>query len=111
LVAAYLRGLEAAAAITAGGGMEGVRGGATTYPKPPLGISVDLSAVEDVSETLPPVDDALRRKIEQLAAREDFDSEETQKELRSLVTQALHDHVLEAGGDERSVRLRQEGST
>lgn len=109
MVAAYLRGLEAAA-ITAGE-VEGVRGGATTYPKPPLGISVDLSAVEDASETLPPVDDTLRRKIEQLATREDFDSEETQKELRSLVTQAVHDHVLDTGEEVRSVRPRQEGGT
>jgi len=110
LVAAYLRGLEAAA-ITVGEDAEGVRGGATTYPKPPLGISVDLSAIEDASETLPLVDDALRRKIEQLATREDFDSEETQKELRSLVTQAVHDHVLDTGEEERSVRPRQEGGT
>lgn len=110
MVAAYLRGLEAAA-ITASEGVESVGGGATTYPKPPLGISVDLSAVEDASEALPPVDDALRRKIEQLATREDFDSEETQKELRSLVTQAVHDHVLDTGEEVRSVRPRQEGGT
>ncbi|PWW76016.1 ankyrin [Tuber magnatum] len=109
LVAAYLRGLGAAA-VAAGEDEEGGEGGATTYPKPPPGVSVDLSAAEDVSETLPPVDDALRRRIEELAAREDFNSEETQRELRSLVTRAVYDHVVDTGV-ERSIRPRQEGGS
>ncbi|RPA95333.1 ankyrin [Choiromyces venosus 120613-1] len=109
LVAAYLRGLEAGAG---GGGSGEDEEGGMTYPKPPPGISVDLSAAEDTSETLPPVDDALRRKIEELATREDFNSEETQRELRSLVTQAVHDHVMDTGEEEeRSVRPRQEGGS
>ncbi|KAG0639798.1 hypothetical protein HOY80DRAFT_885799 [Tuber brumale] len=108
LVVAYLRGLEATTATT-GEDEEGVGGEATTYPKPPPGISVDLSATEDMSETLLPVDDALRRKIEGLATREDFNSEETQRELRTLVTQAVQDHVIDTG--ERSVRPRQEGGS
>ncbi|CUS08337.1 unnamed protein product [Tuber aestivum] len=105
LVAAYLCGLGAVEA-TAGEDGEGVEGRATTYPKPPPGISVDLSAAEDASEALPPVDDALRRKIEELAAREDFNNEETQRELRGLVTQAVRDHVMDAGEEQRSVRPR-----
>lgn len=71
---------------------------------------MNLSAVEDTSDTLPPVDDALRQRIQELASRADFNSEETQRELRDLVTQAVHEHIVEPEA-ERSVRQRQNGSS
>lgn len=71
---------------------------------------MSLSAVEDTSDTLPPVDDTLRQRIQELASRADFGSEETQRELRNLVTQAVHDHIVEPEV-ERSVRQRQDGNS
>lgn len=71
---------------------------------------MSLSAVEDTSDTLPPVDDALRQRIQELASRADFGSEETQRELRNLVTQAVHDHIVEPEV-ERNVRQRQDGNS
>lgn len=79
-------------------------------PKPPPGVSVSLSAVDDTSDTLPPVDDALRQMIQELASRADFGSEEAQRELRNLVTRAVHDHIVEPEV-ERSVRQRQDGNS
>lgn len=97
LVAAYLRSLQTSGDQS------------TSGPDPPPGVSVDLSAVDDTSETLPPVDQALRAKIVELSTRDDFHSEETQRELRHLVSQAVKDHILEPN-EGRSVRHKQEGS-
>lgn len=91
LVAAYLRDLQPSDGL---------------IPRPPPGVSVNLSAVEDTADSLPPVDDALRQRIQELASRADFNSEETQRELRDLVTQAVHEHIVEPETD-RSVRQRQ----
>lgn len=71
---------------------------------------MSLSAVEDTSDTLPPVDDALRQMIQELASRADFGSEETQRELKDLVTRAVHDHIVEPEV-ERNVRQRQDGNS
>jgi len=66
-----------------------------------------MSTAEEVGEDLPPVDEEFRRRIEELATRGDFNSEEGQRELRRLVTEAVSHHVLEPDTS-RNVRQRQD---
>jgi len=80
-----------------------------SIPKPPPNVQVSLSTMEGETESLPPVDNALRERIEALAQRNDFQSEEAQQELRELVRDSVRDHVVEPGV-ERSVRRREDGS-
>jgi hypothetical protein len=49
-------------------------------------------------------DPEIRRRIEELAARENYDSEEVQRELRELVQEVVTGIGAENGG--RSVRRR-----
>jgi hypothetical protein len=56
-------------------------------------------------ETALEVDPEFRRRIEELAAREDFDTAEGQARLRRLVEDTLAGERL---GEERNVRPRQE---
>ncbi|MCJ1248386.1 hypothetical protein MMC30_005603 [Trapelia coarctata] len=63
--------------------------------------AVDVSSVEGGEQAA--VDPEFRRRIEELASREDFQGEEGQRELRDLITDA----VRGVGGDsERDVRRR-----
>lgn len=71
-------------------------------------VSVRMSTMEQ-GEDLPPVDEDFRRRIEELASRGDLNSEEGQRELRRLVTEAVHQHVIEPESS-RNVRLRQDES-
>jgi len=48
------------------------------------------------------VDESFRRRIEELASREDFSAEEGQRELRELVQDAMRD----VGTEGREVRRR-----
>ncbi len=73
------------------------------YAPPPLpkGVSVDIGtmAPEDAGEVADP---AFRRRIEELAAREDFQGEDGQRALRELITEALRGEI----NQERDVRQR-----
>lgn len=125
-VAAYLRGGGAAgpeASSTAGGEVPSIlsqtghpsveQAGAGTVapgedtngavPPPPLphGVKIDLGTMgEDEMGEAP--DPEFRRRIDELASRPDFQSEETQRELRQLVQDALGG----LKGDDREVRQR-----
>lgn len=99
-VAVYLRIKELE------GGISAADEGASTsspHPPPPLpeGISVNIGTMpeEDAGQV---VDTELRRKIEELAQREDFQGEEGQRQLRDLITEAIRGEV----GQERDVRRR-----
>lgn len=75
------------------------------HPPPPLpgGVKINMGTMaEDAAGDAP--DPEIRRRIEELAAREDYESEEVQQQLRELV----QDVVAGMGGDgsERSVRRR-----
>lgn len=105
-VAAYL------ASFSDGGSTTQANGNTTDAPlapvigqAPPLpaGISIDMGtmAPEDIGDN--EVDQEFRRKIEELAAREDFQDEAGQAELRALVTEAFRGQVNPA---ERDVRQR-----
>ncbi|KAG9232068.1 putative ankyrin repeat-containing protein P1E11.10 [Amylocarpus encephaloides] len=74
-----------------------------TQPPPPVpeGLQVDVGtmATEEAGEV---VDPEFRRRIEELAAREDFQGEDGQRQLRELVTEAIMGDI----GQERGVRRR-----
>ena len=75
------------------------------HPPPPLpaGMQINIGTIEEADEASAP-DPEFRRRIEELAAREDFQSEDGQRELRELVTQAVTGLGAEEAG--RSVRRR-----
>lgn len=72
------------------------------FPPLPAGLSIDMGtmAPEDIGDN--EVDQEFRRKIEELAAREDFQGEAGQAELRALVTEAFRGQV----DPDRDVRQR-----
>ena len=97
LVAAYLRGVQ----------HDDTNNAATSNYPVPLGpnVAVRISTTE-AGVDLPLVDEEFRRRIEELASRGDFNSEEGQRELKRLVTEAVNHHVLEPDTS-RNVRPRQ----
>ncbi|KAK6335582.1 hypothetical protein TWF696_002350 [Orbilia brochopaga] len=92
LVVAYLRSLNDKATM---------RPINTEPGSPPAGIAVQVRPLDDAVADLQPVDQEFKQKIEELAANP---QEFTQEELRQLVTEAVHKHVLEP--EERNVRAR-----
>jgi hypothetical protein len=62
--------------------------GTQRVPPLPEGVRINVGTMpaEEVGEAPDP---EFRRRIEELAAREDFDREEAQRELRSLITDAV----------------------
>ncbi|KAH0556225.1 hypothetical protein GP486_005846 [Trichoglossum hirsutum] len=116
LVGAYLRDVESnstTASTTAAAG-----------PHSQSKFSVNVTTIDDPTTTANTdtngpaetdvVDPAFKARIESLAARPDFQGEESQKELRNLVTEAVRGHVIspareQEGAMERdSVRQRRE---
>ena len=74
--------------------------GTSGHPPPlPKGMRVNLGTMseDDVGQE---VDEGFKKRIEELAAREDFNGEEGQEQLRELVRDAVRD----VGGQERNVR-------
>jgi hypothetical protein len=105
-VAAYLFSKEDAAPATGIEGDEALVDGLNGIHPPPvpegLSVNVGTMAPEDTPEEV--VDPEFRRRIEELAARGDFDGESGQQALRDLVTEVLRGEVNE----ERDVRRRTE---
>jgi uncharacterized protein len=78
--------------------------GNTRMPPLPPNISIGVNTADEesaIAEQQPDPD--FRRRIEELAARENFQSEEGQRELRELITDAVR-----GVSDERDVRRRVE---
>ncbi|QSZ29131.1 hypothetical protein DSL72_003641 [Monilinia vaccinii-corymbosi] len=75
------------------------------HPPPvPEGLSVDIGTMnpeEDLGEVIDP---EFKRRIDELAARDDFQTPAGQEELRKLITEALSGQV----GEGREVRQRTE---
>jgi hypothetical protein len=76
-----------------------------TIPPAPSGMSVTVGTMDETQDVPEFVDPELRRRIEELAQRDDFDTPEVQAELRKLVEDAM---LGEGLGEERNVRTRQE---
>lgn len=75
-------------------------------PPPPEGLSVRVGTMpEQIDEITMEVDPEFRRRIEELAAREDFDTPEGQAGLRQLVEDTIADQGL---SEDRNVRPRQQ---
>jgi hypothetical protein len=94
-VVQYLRTLRAG-----GGSANG-----EVHPPPPLPgnvkVNVETMAEEDIGDAPDP---EFRRRIEELAARDDFQTEEGQRQLRELVTEVVSGMTSEQ--TDRSVRRR-----
>lgn len=104
-VAAYLRQIEDRNGRTQNGEANGGElAGNMLNNTPPLpeGVSINIGTMtpEDVGADV--VDPEFKRRIEELAAREDFQGEEGQRQLRELITEAIRGQV----GQERDVRRR-----
>lgn len=64
-------------------------GGIYPHPPPlPNGVQVSIGTMEEPEEAGAP-DPEFRRRIEELAARDDFQGDEGQRQLRELVTEAV----------------------
>ena len=77
------------------------------HPPPlPPNVTVNLGTMEEASsaEAQAEADPAFRQRIEELAASEDFQGEEGQKQLRELITDAVRG--VSSTGNERDVRRR-----
>lgn len=86
----------------------GTNGSVHGHAPPPLPDGVRITGMRQVAEEeqegeAPAPDPEFRRRIEELAAREDFQSEEGQRELKTLVEDAVGGL---RGTDERDVRRR-----
>ena len=69
----------------------------------PPNVSINFGTEADTSSALHQEPDPdFRRRIEELASRDDFNAAEGQRELRELITDAVRD----AGGEHRDVRRR-----
>ncbi|KAI1308137.1 hypothetical protein F5Y03DRAFT_393741 [Xylaria venustula] len=103
-VAEYLTAKEAE---QTGGLSNGVNGehvpDGIDIPPLPQGLSVSVSSIIPTEDNETEVDPEFRRRIEELAQREDFQSEEGQAALRQLVQDAIADENLA----DRNVRSRQ----
>ena len=89
VVAAYLR--EAAEQNTAHGEAANGSGNASAMGRPPPmpnGVQVNVGTMQPDEAGEEP-DPEFRRRIEELAAREDFEGEEGQRQLRDLITDAV----------------------
>jgi hypothetical protein len=74
------------------------------HPPPPLpeGLNINMGTMDEDAADAP--DPEIRRRIEELAAREDYNSEEVQRELRELVQDVVGGMRAEDSG--RNVRRR-----
>lgn len=107
-VAAYLATLDSASASASATTVEPTASTAETLPTamapPPDGMKVTFGSMTQDEAANLEVDPEFRRRIEELAHREDFDTPEGQADLRKLIEDAVSDQGL---GDERNVRAKQ----
>jgi ankyrin repeat protein len=76
-----------------------------SIPPPPEGLNVTIGTMDETQDVPAEVDTEFRRRIEELAQREDFNTPQGQAELRKLVEDAVSGNNL---GDERNVRTRED---
>jgi hypothetical protein len=103
-VAVYLRIKELEGSNPQVNGVNGTPELNGIHPPPPLpdGISVNLGTMDPEEDAGEVVDPEFRRRIEELAQREDFQGEEGQRQLRELITEAIRGEM----GQQRDVRRR-----
>ncbi|KAI1382950.1 ankyrin repeat-containing protein [Hypoxylon trugodes] len=84
--------------------LNGTNGDTGIAPPLPEGLNVSVSTITPAEENDLEVDPEFRRRIEELAGRDDFQSEAGQAELRRLVLDAIAEQNLA----DRNVRSRQD---
>ncbi|KAK3294602.1 uncharacterized protein B0H64DRAFT_443666 [Chaetomium fimeti] len=105
-VAEYLRGLDGSSSVT-NGVPNGTTSAGVELPPVPEGLQVTMGTMDEAAAAGgQQPDPEFRRRIEELSAREDFQTPEGQAELRRLVEEAIGGG--EGLGEERSVRPRQD---
>ncbi|KAH6856378.1 hypothetical protein B0I37DRAFT_74529 [Chaetomium sp. MPI-CAGE-AT-0009] len=104
-VAEYLRGLEGSSSAT-NGVPNGTTSAGVELPPVPEGLQVTMGTMDEAAAGGQQPDPEFRRRIEELAAREDFQTPEGQAELRKLVEEAIGGG--EGLSEERNVRPRQD---
>lgn len=72
-------------------------------PPPPEGMKLTIGTMDQADDVPDEVDPEFRRRIEELAQRDDFDTPEGQADLRRLVEDAIADQGI---GNERQVRSK-----
>ena len=85
-------------------GASGASNGAQHLPPLPLNVTINvdtMNATEAEGADVGAVDPEFRRRIEELATREDFRGEEGQKELRNLIKDAVRDVGVDGDRDVR----------
>ena len=101
-VADYLKEIRVQETV-ANGQAESITGNGTPHPPPlPPGVELRVGSLEDEEGLGEVADPELRRRIEELASREDFQGEDAQSQLRQLITDALRG----ANEEQREVRPR-----
>ena len=101
----YLRGrtLRDSSTATTSISSTSMSNGVEHPPRLPPNVSINVGTEAESSSTLDQEPDPeFRRRIEELASREDFNTTEGQRELRELITDA----VRSAGVEDREVRRR-----
>lgn len=83
-------------------GIASTNGATEHLPPLPPNVRMQVGTLEDPEALGEVADPALRRRIEELASRDDFQGEEGQRQLRELITDALRG----VSGEEREVRPR-----
>ena len=104
-IVAFLQGLDINGTFSQPNGSvheEGTTATSTHPPPLPPNITLNLSAGAEQQDEAGEPDPEFRRRIEELAARDNFNSEEGQQELRALITDA----VRGVSSEEREVRQR-----
>ncbi|TEA18160.1 Ankyrin repeat-containing protein [Colletotrichum sidae] len=103
----YLKSVESKRTASADGSTENATGNAAPavgLPPVPEGLAVTVGTMDQTDEVPAEVDPEFKRRIDQLAERDDFHTLEGQAELRRLVEDAILDQGL---ADERNVRQKQ----
>jgi len=103
-VAEYLKAREGSSSTT-NGTTNGDASESLDLPAAPDGLQVKMGTINEADIGELQADPEFRRRIEELAARQDFESPEGQAELRRLVMEIIAGQELSG---ERSVRPRQE---
>ncbi|KAK8216383.1 hypothetical protein IWZ01DRAFT_202895 [Phyllosticta capitalensis] len=111
LVSAYLRskmGIPPATAAAAQAAAQQNGGTSSAMHPPPLpnGVTVNVGTTAEDQVPDEVVDPELKRRIDELAARDDFHTEQGQQQLRQLIEEAVSGWRGE--NQDRNVRMREE---
>lgn len=91
LIASYLRGILGQSAVV-------------DAHIVPSNMQISMTVTDETAESLPIIDEDFRKRIEDLATREDFVSQDAQEMLRTLVTSAVQQHIITGSEENEGAR-------